>query len=176
MTGGEGLPYRNDAGFTLIELIVALALFALISLAGLSLVETIVGVQQRTDGRADRLAEIQRAMYLVAADFEQLTSGPVREGDAVAITRGSASGSYGVTYRLEGESLHRGVAGGDRVVISEVTGVQWRFLKGHDWSDQPTSEQAPERPRAVELTIDLGDASGRVKGSLRRVLELPGEP
>ncbi len=176
MTNGPTLARDNSAGFTLIELLVALAMFALISMAGLSLIETVTGVQQRTDGRTERLAELQRGMYLLTADFEQLTAGPSRDGASVSLTRGSASGAYGVGYSVEGNALHRQVAGVDRVVIADIAGAQWRFLKGEDWADQPTSRELPERPRAVELTLELGRTTAGPQGTIRRIVELPSEP
>jgi general secretion pathway protein J len=169
-------PEGGSAGFTLVELLVALALFALISLAGVSLVETIIGVQQRTDGRVERLAELQRALYLVAADFEQLTDGPVLNAGEVTLTRGSSAGEYGVSYRLEDKAVRRLAAGADRVLLADVTSLRWRFLKDAEWSEQPTSDEMPERPRAIELTIDLAGGDRRLQGSVRRIVELPSEP
>ena len=88
----------HSAGFTLIEMMVALLLFALISLAGVSLVETMARMQRATAGRADRLADIQRAMFLVDADFGQLASGPDRAAGAVGFTRVSGNGDLAIRY------------------------------------------------------------------------------
>jgi len=70
-------PAAGEAGFTLIELIISLALFALIAMAGLSLVEALLNIQQRTSGRLDRLAELQRAMYVLDNDLTQASAGPI---------------------------------------------------------------------------------------------------
>ncbi len=70
--GNDTGPCRHDGeeqGFTLIEMLVALALLALISLAGFALIQTVLNAQQRTDGRLERLAGLERAVYLIDADF-----------------------------------------------------------------------------------------------------------
>ena len=176
MIGAPADGRQASAGFTLIELLVSLALFALISLAGVRLVETIVGVQQRSAGRAERLGEIQRAIYLVTADFEQLTAGPERDGDVVRFTRGSGEGSYAVSYRFAGGALHRIANVSDRAVLSSLSATNWRFLKDGAWIDQPVTREREDRPRAIELTIELQPGPGRMAGTLRRVIELPGQP
>ena len=71
-----GGPVRR-AGFTLIEVMVALGLFGLIALAGFTLLDGVIGARDRLDGRLARTAELQRAMYLVSQDFEALDSGPL---------------------------------------------------------------------------------------------------
>ncbi|WP_226948552.1 PulJ/GspJ family protein, partial [Rhizorhabdus wittichii] len=71
----------REAGFTLIELMISLALFGLIALAGLALVDSLMGIRDRTEGRLDRLAEVQRAMYVIDNDLTQISPGPL-QGDA----------------------------------------------------------------------------------------------
>ena len=51
-------------------MLVALVLFALIGGAGLAVLD-----QARTDGRLERLADVQRAMHLLTLDFMQATGG-----------------------------------------------------------------------------------------------------
>lgn len=184
-------PGKGADGFTLLEMLVALALFALISLAGVSLIDTVIGVHQRVDGRAGRLAEVQRAVYLIAADFEQLTGGPVSDEAGVRIDRASAAGVYPVTYRFAAGALMRGAGDGERVLLSGVSSVNWRFLHEGAWTGtatvprspnrgatrpEPIGGKPPERPRAVELTIALAGTGPGPRGSLRRVIELPHAP
>ncbi len=195
MTVGTGarsaLHGSGAAGFTLIEMLIALALFALISLAGVSLVDTVLGVQQRVEGRAERLAEVQRAVYLITADFEQLTMGPVRDEDGVQIGRASAAGSYPVTYRFADGALLRRTGESERVLLPAIASVNWRFLHDGAWTSEATVPAAAppvavlpgmasgaerERPRAVELTIALAGTGPGPRGSVRRVIELPSAP
>ena len=41
----------SEAGFTLVEMLVALALFALVGLASFALLETVIRTRDRTEGR-----------------------------------------------------------------------------------------------------------------------------
>ena len=164
-----------SAGFTLIELLISLALFALISLAGVRLVETVATVQDRTAGRAARLAELQRAMFQITADFEQLTGGPARDGDRITLARSGQLGALPVVYHMRGGALHRTADGADRAVIGDVRAASWRFFKNGAWTDQPTTTDDVSRPRAVELTVELGAGPRGRGGRIRRVFELAAE-
>lgn len=167
---------RDEQGFTLVELIVAMAVFALISLAGVSLVESVLGVQQRTDGRLERLADLQRAMYVVTADFEQLTGGLERDGATVSFTRNGTNGARAITYDFADGGLRRNIDGRGRVLVAGIDRVDWRFHKaGRGWRDQPTTREDAVRPDAVEMTIRLAPRSGAAGGTIRRVVALPGE-
>jgi general secretion pathway protein J len=168
-------PPANSAGFTLIELMVSLALFALISVAGVSLIETMVGVEQRLNGRTERLAEMQRALFLIAADFEQLTIGPARDASGVSLSRASLDGDYSVAYQLSNGALHRVQAGTDRTILSDVKMLEWRFLTPAGWSAQPATKEMPQRPRGVEVTLQLAPRQRSAGGTLRRVITLPVE-
>lgn len=170
------LPATGDpasSGFTLVELLVSLVLFALISLAGVGLVETVIGVQQRTEARSERLAEIQRALYLIAADFEQLARGPLEEAGAITFTRSSAGGDYPVVYRLSGGSLYRRAADLELPVLSAVERVDLRFFKDGAWTTTPVTEESPARPQAIELTLMLAGQPDQTGGPVRRIIELP---
>lgn len=175
MTGRKTRRRAASAGFTLIELLISLALFALISLAGVRLVETVATVQDRTAGRAARLAELQRGIFLITADFEQLSGGPQRDGDRIAITRPGPLGKQTVGYQLRDGALHRIADGADRAIISGVRSANWRFFKNGAWIDQPTTTDDISRPQAVELTIELDNGLRARGGRIRRVFELAAE-
>ncbi|MGB7409021.1 MAG: prepilin-type N-terminal cleavage/methylation domain-containing protein [Pontixanthobacter sp.] len=175
MRGEARIGGGGESGFTLVELLVSLLLFALISLAGVGLVETIIGVQQRTENRAERLSEIERALYLLSADIEQLSTGPLVDGGTLLFTRGSAAGDYPVSYRYAGGALYRAVDSRELPVVNGVSGMQLRFFKNGAWTQTPLTEEDPARPSALELTMQLAPRPGTTAGSVRRVIELPDE-
>jgi general secretion pathway protein J len=183
-----GGPVRR-AGFTLIEVMVALGLFGLIALAGFTLLDGVIGTRDRLDGRLTRMAELQRAMYLISQDFEALDSGPLELSDnTLGFRRRSATGvggSTAVQYRLINGGLHRQVGNlTAQRLIGDVTSVEWRFhSRGQGWSPQPpgpgvagAAQGSESRADAVALTVVLGDASGGLEGRLRRVVALPALP
>lgn len=177
---------RDRAGFTLMEVIVALGLFALISVAGFTLLDGVIRTRDRLDGRLERIAELQRAMYLITLDFEQVGAGPITMADgAVAFSRRSEraiGGRLPVSYRLSDGALYRSLGGGDGVQQRLVTGVsrlEWSFhVRGQGWrSDWPPNPEAiDEHPAAVAMTITLEDVDGQVSGPVRRVVQLPEQP
>ena len=71
--GTKGRIARGRNGFTLIEVIIALSLFALIGVAGFSMLSGVLQTQERTDGRLQRLSDIQRAVFVISADLDQLS-------------------------------------------------------------------------------------------------------
>lgn len=60
-----------ERGFTLIELLVALAIFAMLSAAGVMLLSGSVRAQEAVAGRLDDLAAVQRAASLLTVDLAQ---------------------------------------------------------------------------------------------------------
>ena len=82
--GTKGRIARGRNGFTLIEVIIALSLFALIGVAGFSMLSGVLQTQERTDGRLRRLSDIQRAVFVISADLDQV-SGRI-EGDGSTLT------------------------------------------------------------------------------------------
>lgn len=173
-------PEDGSAGFTLIEMMVALLLFALISSAGFALIDTVLGIQRRTEARAAYLAEIQRARFLIGTDFAQLTGGPSLDGapglhgGGISLLRAHADVSRRVTYRLEGNALHREVDGQNRTILHGVSSLDWRFAAADgSWQSAPPVADTDPRPRAVELTMQLVPLNQSAGGRYRQMIELP---
>lgn len=179
---------EDEQGFTLIELIVSLALFGLIAVAGLALVENVLGVQAQTDGRLERLGDLQRAMFVLTGDLEQLSDGPVTgTAGGIAFRRhAQALGGYGapVAYALAGGALVRtldpvATGGSPRLqrLLTGVSAVRWRYRDGAaGWRDSwpPVDEKRRgDWPDAVEVVLTLTPGRGRPAGTLRRIVMLP---
>lgn len=168
---------RGDGGFTLLELIISLGLFALIAVAGLALLDSVMKTQERTEGRLDRMAAIQRTMFVVQSDLDQVTRGPISGGGAeIGFTRIAAGmGGPPVPVRYTGAAgmLVR-AAPQPQPLLDGVAGVRWRFLDGQRWVDRwpPDAARKEDWPRAVELRMQVGGTRGPA-GGLRRVVVLP---
>ncbi len=74
---------RQNRGFTLLEVIIAIAIFALISLASFTIFNTVFTSDESAQQRIDRLNEIQRAFLIMERDFLQIARRSMRvEGEA----------------------------------------------------------------------------------------------
>ena len=169
-----------DAGFTLIEVMVSLALFALIAVAGMTLLDGIIGVQSRTEGRLDQLADLQRAMFVVSSDLDQVTRGEIGGGGQTLqfsrVAPGFGGAATPVRYDLGAGALIRTAGRAPQALLAGVTAARWRFFDGQ-WIDRwPPSEDAKGRwPRAIALELTVGGMPGAA-GTLRRVVVLPAQP
>jgi general secretion pathway protein J len=65
-------------GFTLLELLVALSLFALISVALYGSLNSMVATKQHLEADSNRLRELQTAFRLIGRDIEQAIARPIR--------------------------------------------------------------------------------------------------
>lgn len=138
------MPYRNPdrtgtsrrrhaAGFTLLELLVAMGIFAVIGAMALGGLNTVVDQTTVAREQMDRLSRLQRAMRLMSGDFNGLAPRFVRDelgtaseaplladgrlfGVELRLTRGSWPNPAGLThrgtlqrvqYRLEDDRLIR---------------------------------------------------------------------
>ena len=80
-------------GFTLVELLVALAIFAVISVMAYSGLDTIIKARLQTDQHATQLARLQIAFTWLKRDIEQYINRPIRDqyGDKQLTLQGTRS-------------------------------------------------------------------------------------
>lgn len=70
-------PYNR--GFTLMEILVALTVFAFIGMLCARLLQGTLGNQEAVRERSERLVEVQRAMLMLKRDLMQIVDRPVRD-------------------------------------------------------------------------------------------------
>ena len=94
------------AGFTLLELLVALAIFSLIAAMSYNGLKIVLEQQAATEVQADALAELQKVYMLVQRDIEEVVPRPIRDeygdvqpalagDDELQLTRGGWSNPAG---------------------------------------------------------------------------------
>ncbi|MBL1432589.1 MAG: type II secretion system minor pseudopilin GspJ [Gammaproteobacteria bacterium] len=71
---------KYSGGFTLIELLVAVLVFAVISALASGGFNAVLKTASRSEAQMTRLAELQKAMVIIARDVEQAVERPVRDG------------------------------------------------------------------------------------------------
>ena len=142
---------------------IALALFALIAVAGFTLLDSVLRTQSATETRLARLAEIQRAMLVVSTDLDQITGALAGGGTALSLQKDDlAGGRVVVRYDLAGSTLTRTVAGplGERTqtLIAGVSSVRWSFHRPQggwldQWPQPDASATASPPPQAMPLPL-----------------------
>lgn len=174
-------------GFTLVEVLIALALFSLIGVAGFSLLNAVVGVQSRTEQRLDRLAAMQRAMHVMVVDFQQIAVPPISvEAGSATFRRYANSGlsqTVAVRYDLDEENFRRTLSlpgGGaqEQTLLSGVESIRWQFFDaGAGWTETwpPAGSNDDSLPQAIAAELTIRDERGGLAGLLRRVVRLPAQ-
>lgn len=171
----------SPAGFTLVELLVALLIFGMLSAAGAGLLRFAVDARQRTGERLDRFGTVVRTRALLTADLAQAaprvwrdsdgTSQPAfaSDGNRLAFVRRGWRNDAGVAraslqrveYRLDADQLERRAApmldgtpaGPPAVLIGGVGTMRLRFFAQGEWRDRWDPISTSAMPDAVELTL-----------------------
>jgi len=128
----EGLKQKTpQAGFTLLEILVAMAVFAIMAGMAYSGLHTVLATRNSTEARAETLAQWQRFVYILNEDLMQALPRGVRDelgstqlafsggndNNLLSLTRGVADWSgqsqrsrlQRVEYRLEADGVYRQV-------------------------------------------------------------------
>lgn len=173
---------RDERGFTLVEMLVALSLFAAIAAMGVGLLRSSVDTQDAVQDRLKAMSGVNRVRALMANDLAQALPRPTRgpSGEAIPAFAGSETGFalvHGgagsleagarpnverVAYAFTGGEWRRAVqpmldgtslSDGDRLV-GEVTGVAVRYRDDQgQWLGSWNSEPGDRLPRAVEVRL-----------------------
>lgn len=175
-------------GFTLVELMVALLIFGLLSASGVALLSFGVDTRARTNERADTLGATLRTRALLTADLAQAAPRLYRRGDGsvapafgagedgtlLAFVRRGWANEDGepraslqrVEYRLREGRFERiafarvdgGAPGPAAVLLTGVRSLRLRYRLEGEWRDRWDSNRPEAMPQAVEAVIALEGA------------------
>ncbi len=70
--------FRNR-GFTLLELLIAMAIFALLSIMAYAGLDTVLDTRRILEQNMDRLAEVQKTMLFLSRDLQQIVDRGIRD-------------------------------------------------------------------------------------------------
>ena len=166
----------SEAGFTLVEMLVALALFALIGLASFALLDTVIRTRDRTEGRLEAVATLDRALILFGRDLAQSDPGSHRIADGVlTLALGTVGGPSDLSYALVGDALTRRAndqgAAVEQQLVAGIARLAWRGLDFEGvWHEVWPPEAENDRLAAVEMRLTLAE---EVSATVRRLVELP---
>lgn len=68
----------RDKGFTLLEVLIAIAIFSLISLSSFTIFDTVLSGDERAKQRSERHNELQRAFLIIERDLTQIARRTIR--------------------------------------------------------------------------------------------------
>src|SRR6185312_5679581 len=91
---------RHDYGFTLLEIIIALFIFSIVSIIIVSALHNVLNTQAATEKKAARLAELQIALLLLSRDIEQTVNRPIV--NASGMLEGFIGSSHTITFTHAG--------------------------------------------------------------------------
>lgn len=174
---------QAEAGFTLVELLVSLVIFGLLSAAGVLLLSFSVRAQAGATERLDQLAEIRRAGALLTSDLAQ--AAPRIPRDEAGAVQPAFAGSAGqgviltlvrrgwenfdnaprpslqkVQYRLSGDRLertaYRFVDGSAALPAAPVvSGVRTLQLRYRDRRGEWRDRWNPTRPTDLPVAVEM---------------------
>jgi general secretion pathway protein J len=180
-------PPQSRNGFTLVEMLVALFVFGLISAAGVTILRTSADAQLLLREKLGERATLSRLSNLIEADLAQAVPRPVRstagetrpafetgDGSLFAFSRigMAAEGDTAqpslarIGYRLEAGKLIRSAAAhadgapdaADAVLVEGVKDGHIRVRQPDGgWRDDWTAVDAEQMPRALELSLTAAD-------------------
>lgn len=116
-------------GFTLLEMLVALFIFGLVSAAGVGLMRFSMDNQESVRARVERLAELESARALLKADLSQAAARRVRDvlgRPTDHVFAGNEQGQGGPILAL----VRRGVDNPDGDPRSSLQYVEYRLVQG----------------------------------------------
>jgi general secretion pathway protein J len=131
MQGRNGFtPFRRSAehGFTLVELLVSLFIFAMLAAAGVALLRFSVRAQDVAEARLSDVAALRRAGALIAADLAQAAPRPARDeaGTQHPAFLGGAGGETGPALAF----VRRGWENVDEAPRPSLQKVEYRLAGG----------------------------------------------
>ena len=172
---------RREAGFTLVEMLVAVLLFGIIASIAAALTMSATRSFAKTDGVLASLSNMEGARAVLAADLGQAAKRPSLAADGkrmpafmltpegfVLVRRGVGGvlpNVEKVAWGFDGESLLRqtfpsidGSPPGPAVVmLPGIKAIRIRVGGPNGWQDHWAPQRPEDLPRAVEITLIRAD-------------------
>lgn len=153
----------RQRGFTLLELLIALGIFGLVSAMAYGGLNVVLDARQRTEVQAERLAELEQALLLLGRDLVQVTGRGVRDalGDPLPPMQGGDNGPVALEFTRAGWANpgNRPRSGLQRVAwgIEDDT-----LIRAHWWVLDRAQDSEPYQARLLgkvqAFTVEFMDA------------------
>ena len=73
------IPSHLSKGFTLLEVVIAIAIFAVIGLGSWQVLDRVITSKQQVEIRSEQLRQLQKTMWLISRDIRNLVNRPIRD-------------------------------------------------------------------------------------------------
>lgn len=158
--------FRDRNGFTLVEMMVALFIFAILSVAGVIMLRSAVDSDEITAENLGQMAEMQRFVSLMEADLSQTLPRPYRDDrsdrmPAFASETGGPEAAF-LKFTRGGQSNINGQA------RSNLERVEYRLTEGNleRWRYRMTDGGTIDPPAVLLSSIDALEVRFRDKRGL----------
>ncbi len=145
----------NQSGFTLLELLVALSIFAVMSVMIFGGLREVINVRATTDKHTARLTALQLAFMYISRDIRQLSNRTIRDeyGDKLKVLQSNDIGKYRLELTRDG---YPNPAGLNRSSLQRVAyGVNDNKLYRYRWKVLDRAEDS-----LPTKTLLLNDVNG----------------
>lgn len=155
-------------GFTLVEVLVAMFLLAIIGTAGFTMLQQISESRGRIEKQSDRITELQRTFYWLTEDITQIIDRPVRSSvdSILPAFQYNVAGSSLIDFTRAGWANPAGDILPARSSLQRVSYVleDDRLMRGY-WYHLDSLEEEPTKRRQLltgveELTVRFMDPEG----------------
>jgi len=119
----------HSAGFTLLEMVVAIGIFAMIAAISYASLDRFIEIRSFVEERQDKLKSLQTAMTLIGRDMRFMVNRPVRDGlgdqEAAILSGDNIALGEGGLLRLTTSRPETGIG-----FVSSPQRVGWRLKDG----------------------------------------------
>lgn len=146
---------RASAGFTLIEVLIALAITAFVSVIAYTSLSAVISGVESLRANTDRIYEVNRALMIISRDLRQFANRPVRDefGELEPAMAGGALARFTLSFTRTG--WHNP----NNHPRSNLQRVNYRLEDGALWRDSyPVLDRAADtEPQTVLLLEEVDD-------------------
>jgi general secretion pathway protein J len=155
---------RSSTGFTLIEVLIALAITAFVSVIAYTSLATVMSSVESLRGNTDRIYEVNRAFMIISRDLRQFANRPVRDefGEQEPALSGGILARFTLSFTRTGWHNPNGLP------RSNLQRVNYRLEDDALWRDSyPVLDRAADtQPDSVLLLEGVDDFKLAFLGTL----------
>jgi len=150
--------HRRENGFTLLELLISMSIFSILSFMAYSGLQSIITTKSHTEVISQRLVKLQQTFMFIGRDIEQAIGRSVRDGygDVKPAMQGGAFGreilvltrdGYSNPLQMTRSNLQRVAY---RLEDNKLIRLSWRMLD-QDFDQEPQKRELLDKVEKVDI-------------------------